>query len=167
MINLSFRQFALIGVVLCASLMATALFFQYSMGLEPCPLCVLQRIAVISMACILLLAAIHNPKNTSFKVVYCLLAAVAALWGAFIAGRHVWLQNLPKDEVPDCGPGYDYIMDVFSVFDGLKMILSGSGECADIDWLFLGLTMPAWTFISFVIAILVCLVVLWRQVKLK
>lgn len=164
---LTFRQFASIGFILCVCLMAAALFFQYAMDLEPCPLCVLQRIAVIALGAVLLLAAVHNPKAFIARIVYTVLATLSALSGVFVAGRHVWLQNLPEDQVPACGPGYDYIMDAFPVFDGIKMILSGSGECADISWQFLGLSMPAWTLISFMIAVLACLYVLWLQVKLK
>lgn len=165
--TLSFRQIAFIGFILCLSLMGAALYFQYAMNLEPCPLCILQRIGVIALGAVLLLAAIHNPKVGVGRIIYGVLSILSAGYGAFIAGRHVWLQNLPPERVPDCGPGYDYIMDVFSVFDGLKMILSGSGECADVDWQFLSLTMPTWTLISFVIAILICLYVVLNQVKFK
>lgn len=167
MLNLSFRQFAAIGVMLCALLMATALYFQHGMGLEPCPLCVLQRIALISLGIVLLIAALHGPNNSIFRQIYAGLAALAAIIGAGIAGWHVWLQNLPADKVPDCGPGFDYIMSVFSVFEGLQMIFQGSGECAEIDWQFLTLTMPAWTLVIFIVAFVVSVYVMCNQVKFK
>ncbi len=165
--NLTFRQIAGLGFLAASALMAMALVFQHVYGYEPCPLCVLQRIAMISLALILLVAAIHKPVSAVLRRMYSGLALLAAGAGAAIAGRHVWLQNLPEDEVPTCGPGYDYIMEIFSVFEGLAMILSGSGECADIDWLFLGLTMPAWTLISFVIAVMLCVYVFINQTKFE
>lgn len=164
---LSFRLLAAIGAGLCLLLMLAALYFQHGMGLEPCPLCVLQRIALISLGVILLIAAIHGPKVKVFRIIYAGLASLAALVGAGIAGWHVRLQNLPADKVPDCGPGFDYIMGVFSVFEGLQMIFQGSGECADVDWQFLSLTMPAWVLVIFIVALLISVYVMFNQVKFK
>ncbi len=134
----------LAGFVVCAGLMAYALYAQYQLFLEPCPLCVFQRMAVIGLGLIFLLAAIHNPGGWGSRV-YALLIGVVAAAGSVVAGRHVWLQHLPADEVPSCGPGFDYIMESFPLADALGLIFRGSGECADIDWLFMGLSMPAWT----------------------
>ena len=80
--------------------------------------------------------------------IYAVGILLAAGAGVGVAGRHVWLQNLPPDEVPSCGPGFDYIIDSFPLADALKLIFSGSGECASIDWQFLGLSMPAWVVIA-------------------
>ena len=76
---------------------------------------------------------------------------MAATAGAVVAGRHVWLQNLPADKVPSCGPGFDYIIDSFPLSEALGLIFSGSGECASIDWEFLSLSMPAWVLIVVII----------------
>ena len=97
---------------------------------------------------VFLLAAAHHPSGWGRSVYAGLLFLVAGA-GISVAGRHVWLQNLPADKVPSCGPGFDYIIDSFPLADALKLIFSGSGECASIDWLFLGLSMPAWTLIAF------------------
>lgn len=136
-----------LGAVVCASLMAFALFVQHGLGLVPCPLCVFQRIAVIATGAVFLIAGLHNPGNVGARIYAVFLIVVTGL-GAAVAGRHVWIQSLPPDEVPACGPGLDYMLEFFPLTDTLKMVFEGSGECAKIDWMFLGLSMPAWVFIA-------------------
>lgn len=146
----SFRaQFAL-GASLCAGLMAYALYAQYRMFLEPCPLCIFQRVAVMAMGFVFLLGALHGPKGAVGRGVWGGLAFVAAAIGAGIAGRHVWLQSLPADEVPACGMGLEYMMETLPFWDVFQRVLRGSGECAEIDWTFLGLSMPGWTLVWFI-----------------
>lgn len=128
-------------------MMGYALYAEHVLLLTPCPLCVFQRMAVISLGIIFLVAALHNPAGKG-RIVYTLLLLAAAGAGIGVAGWHVWLQSLPADEVPACGPGFDYIIDAFPLSDALKMIFSGSGECASIDWQFVGLSMPAWVLIA-------------------
>ena len=130
--------------------MGYALYAEHKLLMEPCPLCVFQRMAVIALGAVFLLAAVHHPLGRAGKATYAALIATAAALGAGVAGRHVWLQNLPPDQVPACGPGFDYIIDSFPLSDALKLIFTGSGECATIDWSFLGLSMPAWVLISVV-----------------
>ena len=133
----------------CVFMMAMAVVvFENMMNLAPCPMCVFQRIGVISIGLIALVAAIHNPGPAGIKV-YGGLTFIAALSGGTISGRHVWLQNLPEDEVPACGPGLDYLMDIFPVMDVIGMVLQGDGSCAKIDWFFLGLSLPGWTLVGF------------------
>lgn len=143
-----YRQLALLGFLACAGLMAYALYAQHGLGLEPCPLCIFQRVAVIATGLVLLVAALHGPVAGG-RWAYALLASLAAAIGAGVAGRHVWLQSLPADQVPACGPGLDYMMEAFPLAQTLRMVFSGSGECADVDWTFLGLSMPAWTLLCF------------------
>jgi disulfide bond formation protein DsbB len=138
-----------IGAIACAACMAYALFAQHVLGLEPCPLCVLQRVAMIALGLVFLVAFLHNPERVGAKV-YGVLIFLAAAVGGSISARHVWLQNLPPSEVPDCGPGLEYMLSSFPLGETLNMILSGSGECAEIVWSFLGFSMPAWVFASFV-----------------
>jgi len=135
------------GFVACAGMMGYALYAQYGLELEPCPLCVFQRVAVIGLGLVFLLAFLHGPKLPGLRV-YGVLAALAGLLGVSVAGRHVWLQNLPPDQVPACGPGLDFMLDTFGLGEVVGMVLSGSGECADVDWSLFGLTMPAWVLIS-------------------
>jgi disulfide bond formation protein DsbB len=134
------------GFAVCCGLMGFALFAQHVLLLDPCPLCVLQRVAVISLGVLFLLAALHDPAGSG-RIVYAVLLGIAALGGAGIAGWHARLQRLPADEVPACGPGLDYMLDNFPIADALKMVFSGSGECAEIVWQFIGLSMPAWVLI--------------------
>jgi disulfide bond formation protein DsbB len=143
------RQVNLAGFIACAGLMSFALYAQYTMYLDPCPLCVFQRIAVISIGILFLIATLHNPGGWGGRV-YALLIGLAAADGAAVAARHLWLQSLPPDEVPTCGPGLDYIMESFPLLDAMGMIFKGSGECAEIHWQFLGLSMPGWTLIWFI-----------------
>jgi disulfide bond formation protein DsbB len=128
--------------------MAGALYFQYVMKLEPCPLCIFQRLFVIGLGVVLLAAALHNPKTWGRRI-YGALTALMAASGAAVAGRHVWLQSLPADQVPACGPGLDYMLQTFPFTKTLQLVLRGSGECAKVDWTFLGLSIPGWTFIFF------------------
>lgn len=161
----SIRSVALLGVVFCIFMMAVALGLEHIGGFEPCPLCVFQRVAVIATGVVLLIAAIHNPASRGGKVVYGVLGLLTAGTGAFIAGRHIWLQSLPADEVPTCGPGLDYMMDIMPMQDVVAMVLTGSGECAEIDFTLLGLSLPAWTLIGFAVLLLIPLrmIVLARQ----
>ena len=136
----------LAAVVACVGLMGYALYAQEVLALDPCPLCVFQRVAVIAMGLLFLAAGLHNPGRIGGRV-YALLLAAAALLGAAVAGRHVWLQNLPLEKVPACGPGLNYMLEAFPLTEVLELVLSGSGECAEIMWSFLGLSMPVWVLI--------------------
>ncbi len=141
------RQLNLAGFLACVGMMAYALYAEHYLLLAPCPLCVFQRMAVIALGIIFLGGALHNPSGWGRRV-YAGLLLVPAGAGVGVAGRHVWLQNLPPDQVPACGAGYDYIMETLPFSEALSVIFSGSGECATIDWQFLGLSMPAWVVIS-------------------
>jgi disulfide bond formation protein DsbB len=145
--KLSTRQVNLAGFLACVGMMAYALYAEHVLMLMPCPLCVFQRMAVIALGIVFLVASIQNPVGAGRRV-YAVLVLLAAGAGVSVAGRHVWLQNLPADQVPSCGPGFEYIIDSFPLADALKMIFTGSGECASIDWQFLGLSMPAWVLIA-------------------
>lgn len=147
--TLTYRTAALFGFLVCVALMGYALYAQHGLGLEPCPLCILQRIAVIATGIVFLVAFLHNPQRV-VRGIYAALAFLTSAIGAGVAGRHVWLQSLPPDQVPACGPGYDYMMDTFPFMKAMEMIFRGSGECAEVDWTFLGLSMPVWTLACFI-----------------
>lgn len=129
--------------------MAFALYLEHVDGLEPCPLCVFQRVAMIATALIFFIAFAHNP-NTVGQRIYAVLAIIASGTGVAIAARHSWLQHLPPDEVPACGPGLNYLLEAFPMVDVFQIVFNGSGECASIDWQFLGLTLPEATLLVFV-----------------
>lgn len=131
-------------------MIAFALYSQHVLLLDPCPLCIFQRIFVIALGAVFLLAAVHNPIGR-FRHIYTGLIAVIAAAGAAVAAWHVHIQNLPPDEVPACGPGFDYIVGNFPMADALSMIFTGSGQCAEVSWRFVGLSMPTWVVILVVL----------------
>lgn len=141
------RLLNLVGFLSCAGLMAYALYAEHVLYLMPCPLCIFERVAVIALGIFFLVAAIHNPTGSG-RYTHTGLIGLATIGGVGVASWHVYIQNLPADEVPSCGPGFDYIMDTFNFGEALRMIFTGSGECASIDWQFLGLSMPTWVLIS-------------------
>ncbi|HEU4618622.1 MAG TPA: disulfide bond formation protein B [Gammaproteobacteria bacterium] len=144
------RLFNLAGVLAVVGLMAYALYEQYVVGLEACPLCIFQRVALITLGVVFLVAALHGPVGRGARG-YAGLGAVVALVGAGISAWHVHIQNLPDDAVPSCGPGLAYMFDAFSVPQAIKMVFTGSGECHAVNWKFLGLSMPGWVLIWFVL----------------
>ena len=139
------------GFLGCVAMMAYALYVQYQLYLDPCPLCVFQRIAVIGIGIAFLLLAVLNPAPGWARRIVLGLFGLSALGGVIVAGRHVWLQHLPPDKVPTCGPGLNYMLDNFPLGDALKMVFTGSGECASTDWTFVGLSMPMWVLIAVVV----------------
>ena len=138
------------GFLVCAALLAFALYLQHVQGQDPCPLCILQRFAFIGMMAVFAVAALHGPARRGAKV-YSGIAALVAVVGGAIAGRQVWLQSLPPEKVPACGPGLEYMLDRFPLGQALQKILAGSGECAEAGWKFLGLTIAGWSLVWFVL----------------
>lgn len=137
------------GFLACVGMMGFALYAEYVLFLDPCPLCVFQRIAVILLGLIFLAATIHNSKGPG-RLVYAALISLVSLYGIGVASWHLRMQSLPADEVPTCGPGLDYILENNTFGDALAIVFTGSGSCADIVWQFLGLSMPAWVLICLV-----------------
>lgn len=157
---LTSRRFYLLLFISCASLLGYGLYLEHFKDIEPCPLCAFQRMAYIAITCIALIGTIHNPKNV-FRVIYNILLIIAALIGAGIAGRQTWLQHLPPELVPECGPGLDYMLEVFPLGDALKMILSGSGECAEVHWQFLGFSIAEWSLVCFTFIVITSLLAIF------
>ncbi|MGE7138488.1 disulfide bond formation protein B [Luteibacter sp. NPDC031894] len=160
----SYRTRYLAAFVVCAGLMAFALYAQYVMHLDPCPLCIFQRIAICFMGLFFLIGALHAPRGTGGRVVYALLIALGGLWGIATAGRHLWLQSLSPDQVPACGPGLGYLFDAFPFTKMLKLAFTGSGECAKVEPI-LGLPMPGWTLFWFVVLIVWAFLAIRRSVR--
>jgi disulfide bond formation protein DsbB len=129
-------------------MMGVALYMEHVMQLEPCNLCILQRVAVIFTGLIALIAAIHGANTSGIKI-YGYLIVLTSLVGSGLSARQLWLQSLPADQVPACGASLDYLLDVFSLGEVLSMVLSGDGECAKVVWSFLGLSIPGWLLIAF------------------
>lgn len=161
----TFRAQFLLGFAICAGLLAYALYLEHFQGLVPCPLCTFQRGAFVLLAAVFLLGALHAPRGKGGRAVYGLLSLSAAGLGIAIAGRHVWLQGLPPDQVPACGPDLSYMMEAFPLGDVLRKVFTGSGECAKVDWSFLGLAMPAWSLVWFALLALWALYAGFRSRK--
>ena len=138
------------GFLVCAGLIGFALYLQHFQGQDPCPLCIVQRIAYIVLMAVFLAAAAHGPGRAGAMVYGGLLVVVASLGGA-VAARHVWLQHLPKDRIPECGPGLEYMLRKYPAPQVLEKILRGSGECAESGWSLLGLSIAGWSLVWFVL----------------
>ncbi len=153
---LSYRNINAFLLIMAITAMSFAYFFLQSyLKLELCPLCVFQRVGVVVMGIFTLLAVLINPKKLLARLLLWLGSFAGILWSLVVAIRHVWIQHLPADEVPSCGPGLDFLLDAFPLMQVLKEVFSGSGECAEIAWQFLGLSIPEQTLILFSILTLV------------
>ncbi|WP_372843168.1 disulfide bond formation protein B [Psychrobacter sp.] len=162
----TYRNLQIFLVIMTAIGMSFALFFlQRYMGFSPCPLCIFQRIGLMIMGGFALIAALLNPKSMALRLILWLGSLAGIGWATIIAGRHVWLQHLPADQVPSCGPGLDYWIDTLPMQQVLKEVFAGSGECASIEWTFLGLSIPEQSLILFSILILTHLLILWRIIR--
>lgn len=158
------RPWFLLGFLLCLLAMIGAMYFQLVMHLLPCPLCVFQRIAVIVAGVIFLVAALHNPKAWGVRI-YGLLALLASIGGIVFSARQIWLQSLPPDQVPSCGPGLNYLVKVLPWQKVVETVFNGSGECAAKGWVFLGLSIAGWTAALFVVLIVLSAWLLLRRSK--
>ena len=148
----SFRTQYLFGFLVCALMLAYAIYEQFQMGVEPCPMCIFQRLAFIAMGIFFLIGGLHAPLSPKGRRVYAVLVAIAALIGIGIAINHLRMQFTPHDPMmAGCGPGLSYLLDSFPLTDALKKAFTGSGDCGEINWTFLGITMPGWTLIWYVI----------------
>lgn len=146
-----FRVEFLLGFAACAGLLAYAIYTQLAGGLEPCPLCIFQRVAFAALGLVFLIGGLHAPRGAGGRRAYGVLGLAAAAVGIAVAGNHVRLQHLPPDQVPACGPGLDYMLESMPIVGVIRRVMTGSGECANVDWTFLGLSMPAWSLIWFVL----------------
>ena len=144
---MSRRLANLLGFAACAALIAYALYVQYGLHLEPCPLCIFQRLAVIGAGLLFLVAALHDPGRTG-AAVYGVLITLTASAGIGVAARHLWIQSLPPDRVPACGAPLDQLLQVLPLREVVERVLRGDGQCAKVDWTFLGLAMPAWVILA-------------------
>jgi disulfide bond formation protein DsbB len=141
------RRWNLLGLLACAGLLGYALYAQFGLRLDPCPLCIFQRIGIATLGLLFLLAAVQDPRGWGAKV-YASLLGLAALATLGVAARHLWIQHLPEGAVPACGATLSYMLDIFPLSDVIRKVLTGSGECAKITWSFFGLSMPGWVALA-------------------
>ncbi len=141
------RSLYISGFLVCCALICVALFMQFGLGYEPCALCILQRLAFVAIGLVCLVAALHNPDIRGHKP-YGLLIGISSLTGLSISLRHSWLQHNPPEFV-ECGGGLEYWLETLPVGEVIQKALTGSGDCTDVIWTFLGLSIPEWTAIMY------------------
>ncbi len=161
LIKFNTQTWFFLGFWACVALLSAGYYFQFVQKLEPCPLCISQRIAIFLTGLCLLVAALHNPGQKGTRR-YAILGGVLALMGGAISIRHIWIQHLPPDKVPECGPALDYVMKNFPLSRTIKLMLSGTGDCAEVNWTLLGLSMPAWTLVAFLALAALSLLQYWN-----
>ncbi len=128
----------------------SSFIMQYGFKLEPCSLCIIDRVVVIGMAILFFIAFLHNPKRV-WQLIYSLLGFLMAVIGIAVTARHLWLLQLPPEQVPECGPGLSYLIDTMPLKDALTIVLKGSSECTKNVPYFLGLSLPLWTMVAFIL----------------
>lgn len=160
--NIPKRWLYLAGGVTVVIMYCSALYLQYMLHQEPCPLCMIQRVIFIAIGMLFFIAALHNVRHIGAKV-YSFLILLTAMSGVAVALRHIWIQHLPKDQVPGCGPGLDYMLKNFPMSDVWREVFHGSGECAEKGWTFLTLGIPEWALVSYVLLGVFAVMVGWKK----
>lgn len=145
-----FRIQCLAGFLVCAALLAYAYYVQFALGVEPCPMCIFQRIVFISLGIVFLVAAIHAPAARGRRV-YAIILGLVACVGVGIAARHLWVQHQPPNPFAGCAPGWNYMISNFPIGKTLRMAFTGTADCAKVSWRILGLSMPFWSMLSFIL----------------
>jgi len=149
-------------LIIVAALLFAVLYLEGVLYLEPCPLCIIDRVVLTGIGVVFLLATLHNPARSGQRV-YAGLNLLLAGLGSAVAGRHVWLQHLPADQVPECGASLEYMLETLPLHQTLQKVLRGSGECADVQWSLLGLSIPEQTLLLFAALAGIILLQLFRR----
>jgi protein dithiol:quinone oxidoreductase len=149
-------RIALLTALLCIASLAGAFYLEFAIDLVPCALCLAQRaiFAIIGISCLFYLIPVY-----ASRLLFASIALLSSGLGIWLAARQLWLQSLPKDQVPACGPDIYFMIQRFPLADSLKNLIMGSGSCAEVQWTFLTLSIPGWTLLLFVLTtfISVCL----------
>lgn len=162
MTNLLTNRIKFLAIFIASfSLVLTAIYIEPFKSLDPCPMCMMQRAIFVILGTFALLAALHNPAALGARI-YAAITTVTAGFGIAVASRQLWLQSLPEDRVPACGPGLDYMLDVFPLLEVIEMALRGTGDCAKVQWTFMNLSIPAWSWLAFAIMAAISLWVLLK-----
>jgi len=158
------RPLFLLTTALGAGLLGFGYYLQYARGLEPCPMCIFQRLCFMAVVAIAAVAALHGPRPRG-GTAYAALVATAAAVGGAIAARQVWLQHLPEDQIPQCGPGLDYMLEMYPLGEVITKALRGTGECATVEWTFLGGSIAFWSLLWFAALAAVHLAHVWLWLR--
>ena len=154
----------LVVAIVAASLVFAIYYLEGILYLEPCPLCMVDRAILVLIGLIALIALMHNSSGIMLWM-YTGLGSLFAGLGIAVSARHIWLQGLPPDQVPECGPDLSYMLDVFPLAEVIKKVLSGSGQCAEVSWTFLGLTIPQQTLLLFILLLVMIIFAHIMQIK--
>jgi protein dithiol:quinone oxidoreductase len=141
------RVLNLAGGFICLAMLGYALYAQYVLGLEPCPLCIFQRVSIFMLAVIFLVAALQQPRGGG-RFIYAGLVGLAALATAALASRHLYIQSQPPGSMPSCGAPLDVMLRFSPLTEVVRKVLTGGGECSQVNWSFAGLAMPAWVLVA-------------------
>jgi len=133
----------------CAGLMLTGMYMEHVMDLYPCPLCITQRVFIVAVGLTALLAFLFNPKQTGRRI-FAVTGIIFAVIGGGVSIRQLWLQSLPEGEAPACGPDIGYLLENFPLWDAVSVMFRGDGNCAEVTWTFLGISIPGWTLVAFI-----------------
>ncbi len=158
----STRQLFLLALLGCIGMLAAALYLEHVVGLVPCPLCHVQRFAVALFALVCLLATVHNPARCGQRI-YAFFAGLAAIFGIATAGRQIWLQGLPKDQLPSCLPPLEFMLEAFPLQEIISKMLHGTADCAEINWTLLGFNLAELSMVSFIIMLVFSLFIALRK----
>lgn len=158
----NYQQRHLLIFIACSALLFIAVFVEPFNSMDPCPMCMMQRAIFITVGSFSLIAALHNPGRIGSSI-YASLTTLISIGGAAVAGRQIWLQNLPEDQVPACGPGIDYMLEVFPLLEVIEMSLRGTGDCAKVQWTFLDISIPGWSLIAFIGFAIIGLSILFKK----
>ena len=145
----SLRLTFLIIFLGCCGLMGVGFYFQYVEELYPCNLCLTQRLFIVLVGITGLLAFIFN-ANRAGRIVAAVFGGIFAVIGGAVSSRQIWLQSLPEDQVPACGPDFAYLFESFPFMDAVSVMFRGDGNCAEVVWTFLGISIPGWTLVAFI-----------------
>ena len=156
------RYLFLLILLGCLTLLSSAIFVEPFKSMDPCPMCMMQRWVFSAIGIFALIAILHNAEFIGQKI-YAGTLAVFSMIGAGVAARQLWLQSLPEEQVPACGPGIDYMLEVFPILEVIEMAIRGTGDCAKVQWTFLNLSIPGWSLIAFIGMTFIALSVLFKK----
>ena len=140
-------DWALALCLTCGAMLATGIYLEYLVGLDPCPLCMMQRIWFLFTGLVAYVSLLHNPRWG----IYPIISGVGAITGGYFSAKQLWLQSLPADQVPACGPNLEYMIDAFPLSDIIVAMTQGTGDCAQVAWSLLGISIPGWALLGFIV----------------
>jgi len=156
--TITHRLFLCTLAMTCVALLAYGYYLQFYQDLEPCPMCIFQRLCYMAVTIIALAGAAHAPRGRAIFVYFGFIGVFSAI-GAAIAARQTWLQHLPPELVPECGPGLEFMLDMYPLLETIGRSLKGTGDCAEVSWRFLRFSIAEWSLVCFVT---ISLALIWQ-----